>query len=131
MRGDCRQKPPGRLLQGIEEFNAGQFYQCHDTLERLWREESTNIRNLYKGILQIGVALYHERNGNRRGALKLLSSGITLITPFAPVCLGIDVAMLVDAAARAKSFLEQCEPGQTISRQHMPRIRLAETGSGL
>jgi len=93
-----------RLALAVEQFNRGDYYDCHDTLEALWRDERAPLRDLYKGILQIAVGLYHESRGNRRGALRLLDSGAALCAPFAPAALGLDLAALLDTvhACRAR-----------------------------
>ncbi|MEY3826619.1 MAG: hypothetical protein RLZZ148_1435, partial [Cyanobacteriota bacterium] len=41
--------------QGVSEFNLGEFYACHDTLEALWMESSEPTKSFYQGILQIAV----------------------------------------------------------------------------
>ena len=55
----CYETAPVLLRRGIAQFNRGEFFEQHETLEDLWREEPRPIRTLYQGILQIGVALYH------------------------------------------------------------------------
>ena len=84
--------PPAALRAGIEQFNRGEYFECHETLEALWLAEPTPLRRLYQGILQVGVALHHLRAGNYRGASGLLARGIGYLEPFAPCCLGVDVA---------------------------------------
>jgi predicted metal-dependent hydrolase len=86
-------------LAGIEEFNTGAFYECHETLEDLWMAEARPLRSLYQGILQIGVAFYHLRAERHRGAEVLLKRGMGHLRPFAPHCLGVDVAALLERAA--------------------------------
>lgn len=90
----CDEAPPPGLLHGIAQFNAGEYWACHETLEDLWRPEPDHIRYLYQGILQIGVGFYHLRRGNWRGAVSKLRSGNAYLEPSAPACLGIDVARL-------------------------------------
>jgi uncharacterized protein len=75
MEKDCRKKPPLKLIEGIEQFNRGEYYDCHETLEEIWMDEQGKIRDLYKGILQIGVAIYHAKRSNLKGAMRLISSG--------------------------------------------------------
>src|SRR4051812_18903953 len=84
--------PPAALRAGIEQFNRGEYFECHETLKALWLAEPTPLRRLYQGILQVGVALHHLRAGNYRGASGLLARGIGYLEPFAPRCLGVDVA---------------------------------------
>ena len=59
---------PTSRLKGIEEFNRGEFYECHEYLEEAWMQEPRRVRFLYQGILQVGVGFYHLQNGNWRGA---------------------------------------------------------------
>jgi predicted metal-dependent hydrolase len=101
---------PGRLpdlaLKGIEEFNRGEFYQCHEYLEEAWMQEPQRVRFLYQGILQVGVGFYHQQNGNWRGATGLLRNGTHRLKEFEPETLGIDVAKLVRECERCLEELE-------------------------
>ncbi len=66
---------PELVLKGIEEFNKGEFYECHEYLEEAWMQEPSRVRFLYQGILQVGVCFYHQHNGIWRGATCLLRNG--------------------------------------------------------
>src|SRR5258708_36173065 len=94
-RARCEAPPPPELIRGIEQFNAGEFFEQHETLELLWRDTRAPVRALYHGILQIGVGFHHWHNGNHHGASVLLDEGIRRLGPFAPRCQGVDVAALV------------------------------------
>src|SRR3977135_3231091 len=102
--------PPRALLKGIEQFNAGEFFEQHETLELLWRDTRAPIRGLYHGILQIGVGFHHWRNGNHHGASVLLEEGIERLRPFAPACQGVDVGALIVDATRARDELLRLGP---------------------
>ena len=94
----AREEPEGLpelVLKGIEEFNRGEFFECHEYLEEAWMEEPRRVRFLYQGVLQVGVGLYHQQNGNWRGATGVLRNGIERLREFEPVTSGIDVAKLV------------------------------------
>jgi uncharacterized protein len=97
----CDEPPPPLLLEGIAQFNRGEFFEQHETLERLWRVETRNIRYLYQGILQIGVAFHHLRKQNHHGTVYMLTRGQNYLAPFAPRCQRVDVQALLDAAAAA------------------------------
>jgi predicted metal-dependent hydrolase len=96
----CLGLPPPGLLAGIEEYNRGEFFECHETLEKLWKAESRPIRYLYQGILQIGVACYHLQAGRYRPVVTLLERACGYLQPFAPTCMDVDVARLLADAAR-------------------------------
>jgi len=97
----CDEPPPPLLLEGIAQFNRGEFFEQHETLELLWRAEPRNIRYLYQGILQIGVAFHHLRKLNHHGTVYMLTRGRHYLAPFAPRCQRVDVQGLLDAATSA------------------------------
>lgn len=100
MSDGCGEPPPSRLLEGVEQFNRGEFFEQHEILEDLWRSEPRDVRRLYQGILQIGVAMYHIQRHNHHGAVYMLTRGSTYLSPFAPRCQSVDVDHLLDQAAR-------------------------------
>jgi uncharacterized protein len=110
LAGDTSKEPPEKLpdlvLEGIEEFNRGEFFDCHEYLEEAWMQESGRVRYLYQGILQVGVGFYHLENGNWRGATGLLRNGTIRLKEFEPVTLGVDVAKLVRESERCLQELE-------------------------
>ena len=101
---------PEEFWQGIEQFNQGQFYACHDTLEDLWMEASEPQKTFYQGILQIAVALYHLSNCNWRGTVILLGEGINKLQRYSPSYAGIDVAELVASSAALLAKLQHAGP---------------------
>ena len=102
----CREDPPRLLRQGIAELNSGAFFEQHETLEELWRAERREVRRLYQGILQVGVALHHVRNGNHHGAVYMLQRGMAYLRPFSPCCQSVDVGDLLLQAARILAAVE-------------------------
>jgi uncharacterized protein len=86
---------PPEWLQGINEFNTGEYYACHDTLEALWMDSIDPDKKFYQGVLQIAVACYHLHNRNWRGTVTLLGEGIGRLPYYQPVYAGIDVTKLI------------------------------------
>jgi hypothetical protein len=97
-------------LIGLEEFNQGKFFECHDTLEELWMAEPRPIRRLYQGILQIGVAFYHLQSNRYRAVIYLLRRGSGYLKPFAPNCMGIDIDQLLLEAGRCLTAVNGLGP---------------------
>ena len=118
---------PDLVLRGIEEFNRGEFYECHEYLEGAWRAESRQVRYLYQGILQIGVGFYHQENGNWRGATGLLKSGIARLKVFEPETLCLDVTRLVRESERCLRELEELgrERVREFDRSKVPKVHRA------
>lgn len=118
---------PELALRGIEEFNRGEFFECHEYLEDAWREETGRIRYLYQGILQVGVGFYHQQNGNWKGATSLLRSGIDRLEEFEPDASGVDVTSLVRHSEHCLAELHRLgrERVSEFDRSLVPRINIA------
>lgn len=120
---------PAKVLEGIRLFNARAFFEQHEALEEAWLAEPGPVRDLYRGILQIGVGFYHLERQNFRGARNLLTYGMDRLAPFEPACRGVDVRDLRAAALRCRDELER------LGREHtadfdtglIPKVRLDES----
>lgn len=103
----CDESPPGQLLLAIRQFNSGQWFECHETLEELWLDEQGETRDFFQGVLQIAVALHHWRNGNYGGAISLLNGGVKLLSGVSDACMWVDVVRLISDANRTREALEE------------------------
>jgi uncharacterized protein len=90
----CSDPPPPELIDGIQLYNKGEFFECHEVLELIWRAESDPVRELYHGLLQVGVSFHHQGRGNYHGAVTLLARGLRRLGRLPPICMNIDVASL-------------------------------------
>jgi uncharacterized protein len=108
----CDERPPAGLVEGAAQFNRGEFFEQHETLELLWRDERRDVRYLYQGILQIGVAFHHLRRLNHHGTVYMLTRGAAYLARFAPCCQGVDVQALLDQAARALEEVQRLGPNR-------------------
>jgi uncharacterized protein len=101
---------PGSFWQGVREFQQGQFYECHDTLEALWIEAQEPNKTFFQGILQIAVACYHLGNQNWRGAVILLGEGMRRLSPYQPDYGEIDINHLLDTSGELLNRLQTTGP---------------------
>src|SRR5439155_26170508 len=126
----CDEPPPALLLEGIAQFNRGEFFEQHETLEVLWRAETRDIRYLYQGILQIGVAFHHLRRLNHHGTVYMLTRGPRYLAPFAPRCQRVDVRQLLEDAAAALRAVERLGPTRLgeFDWRFVPTVRLVGAG---
>ena len=109
-RSACREAAPPLLRAGIAQFNRGEYFEQHETIESLWRAEPRPVRALYQGVLQVGVAFHQVRRNNYHGAVTVLRRGVAHLRPFAPACQQVDVAALIADAERALAALEALGP---------------------
>lgn len=124
---NCSCSPSGELLQAFGEFNRGDWFDCHETLEELWVGSEFEIRWFYQGLLQVAVALHHWRNGNYGGAVSLLTSGTNYLRRVNPVCQRIEVAALTAAADDCKEELIRLGPARMaeLPVALIPKLRLS------
>jgi predicted metal-dependent hydrolase len=126
---DCAQLPSEELILAADQFNRGDWYICHETLEELWVGESGPVRNLYQGLLQVAVALHHWREENYPGAMFLLGQAVQLLRRVEPVCLGVDVAEMIAECERLRHEMELLGPDRMneLDRALLPSIRIKPT----
>lgn len=103
---------PEAFWRGVEEFNQGQYYACHDTLEALWMEATDPPKSLYQGFLQVSVACYHLGNKNWQGAVILLGEGIGRLQLYEPEYADLNVELFVDVSVNLLECLQQQGPEQ-------------------
>jgi predicted metal-dependent hydrolase len=94
----CTETPPDLLVRGVEQFNHGEYWECHETLEGLWMAELRPVRDMYQGILQIGIAFHHLRKDNYSGCVKMLRRALPRLRGFPEVCQGVPLGRLARAA---------------------------------
>lgn len=64
------------------------YFECHEILEEYWK--SLPVReDIWVGLIQIAVGLYHHRRGNVAGAVKMLESSVNRLKPEKVEHLGI------------------------------------------
>lgn len=120
MSSDAQTPPqPDEFWQGIAEFNSGEFYACHDTLEALWIEAMEPDKTFYQGILQVAVGIYHLSNLNWRGAAILIGEGLNRLNRYEGDYAGIDVDQLIhDSAALLRGL-------QTVGEAQVGELAIA------
>jgi uncharacterized protein len=80
--------------KGVAEFNAGYFFECHDTLEEVWNGLRGPSRDFLQGLIQVSVAFYHLGGGNRAGALSMIGRALKRFAPYGERHWGFDLAAL-------------------------------------
>lgn len=95
----CAEPLAEKARTGIEMFNDGHYYKCHDYLEEAWMEDEGPGRDLYRGILQVGIAYFQIERDNYRGALKMLLRVRQWLDPLPDLCRGVNVARLREDVA--------------------------------
>lgn len=88
------------VLRAVAQFNAGAFWECHETLEDVWGDEQGPLRDFYHGVIQVAAGFVHVQRMNWHGAVRLLGEGAEKLEPFRPDCLRVQLEpLLLDVAA--------------------------------
>ncbi len=103
----CDEPLPPEAIEAVHKFNSGSYYKQHDLFEALWMQETGPVRDLYRAVLQVGIAYFQITRGNGRGALKMLLRSVQWLALLPDVCQGIDIAQLRADAAQVRAELER------------------------
>jgi len=95
-----------QAAEGLRLFNAGKYFEAHEALENAWNDEKGEVRNLYRGILQIAVTYLHITRGNYNGAVKVYNRSQRWLKNWADICRGIFVDEL---RKNARSVIQEVE----------------------
>jgi predicted metal-dependent hydrolase len=83
-----------QVAEGMDQFNRGLFFECHDTLEDVWTGIRGPSRDFFQGLIQVAVGFYHLGNDNRGGAATLLRRGLSRLAKYPDTYGGIDLVRL-------------------------------------
>ena len=98
---------PEEFYLALEQLNAGEFFECHETLEALWIPESGRIREVYQGVLHIAVGCYHlKERRNWTGAVNQLKKAVSKLVPWPDEIHGFELGDLRCLAQRLCAHLE-------------------------
>ncbi|MDE0199285.1 MAG: DUF309 domain-containing protein [Caldilineaceae bacterium] len=112
----CADSPSRAAVAGLLTFNEGDYFEQHEYLELAWNEEIRAVRDLYQGILQVGVAFLQMERGNRRGALKMFRRGLPKLRGLADVCQGIEVGAFRAASEQIHRELSELGPEEPVEK---------------
>ena len=94
--------------EGIRLFNEGEFFECHEVLEKVWTPERGARRLFLQSLIHIAVGFYHHRRGNSVGAVRQLRKALRKLGAYLPEREGIDTTRLYEEAG---AVLRQIESG--------------------
>jgi len=109
---------PKAYIEYLQHFHRTRdFFECHEVLEAYWKENpSSPYRLTWVGLIQVAVALYHERRGNLRGAQKMMSSAINLLNAEHLTQLGMDAEKFLQ---RLKNRIASLQNAKKVEYQNI------------
>ncbi|MGG1661593.1 DUF309 domain-containing protein [Brevibacillus sp. NRS-1366] len=110
---------PQSYLDYLVQFHVDRdYFECHEILEEYWKSAPPKERRpVWVGLIQIAVALYHQRRGNQSGAIKMLTSAISLVEEHQGdiQALGLDSKALHDLLAERLDDMKQGKAYHSLS----------------
>ncbi|TVY01007.1 DUF309 domain-containing protein [Paenibacillus cremeus] len=99
---------PDAYMDYLIYFHAERdYFECHEVLEEYWKEHPQHpCRESIVGLIQVAVSLYHQRRGNRRGGVKMMTSALTNLRPEQLAQLGIDAVRMSELLAARLEALQ-------------------------
>jgi uncharacterized protein len=112
--------------QGIDLFNDGRFFACHETWEETWKRTTGVEKQFVQGLIQIAAAILHAERGNARGAASTYRKACAKLDGLPAEYGGIALGDLRTALAR---FFAIAFDSSDLPRR--PLIRRVDERSGL
>jgi len=85
-------RPKEKVLEeAVGYFNSERFWECHETLESVWRPAVGEEKKLVQGIILVCAALVHEQRGEREVGLDIYRRALPQIAWREKTYHGIDV----------------------------------------
>ena len=104
--------------EGIDLFNQGKFFECHEAWEEVWKRSDGDAKLFYQGIIQAAVAILHAQRGNLTGAASLYGKASEKLDHLPSEHMGIALGELRDAL---KQFFAVALNSGTIAA--LPKLR--------
>jgi predicted metal-dependent hydrolase len=99
------------IQEAIRLFNDRFFFEAHEVLEEVWRQEHGEPRLFLQGLIQVCAGYHHFQNGNLVGAVTLLQRGADKMGRYPPRYLGIDTAGLIARIETDRRRIEAIQSG--------------------
>ena len=75
---------------GLDHFNAGEFWDAHESWETIWLEAESDVHVFLQGLIQLAAAYHHVKRGTYPGGLRLFDAALQKLEGFPKRWCGID-----------------------------------------
>lgn len=111
-----------RLREGIRLFNAGRFFESHQSFEDFYSRAGEEHKPFLEGLIQLAAACRLFRDfSDVTGPVRMIHQAVIRLESYQPRYLGIRVTRLISAM---EEWAQQAEAGSEAVRERMPKIQL-------
>ena len=111
---------PDFYEQGIDLFNEGRFFECHEAWEEIWKRSDGDLKLYYQGLIQAAVAILHAQRGNLEGARSLYEKASAKLEKIPREHMGLAVGEL---RVELREFIEMAIRADGKALRAPPRLR--------
>ena len=108
------------IEEGIDRFNAHEFWHAHESWERIWLSAEEPEKRFLQGLIQLAAAYHHVQRRTYRGGVRLFDAAMKKLADFPDGFLGVDRSEVVKAAMRHRDSIDR---GEAIDASHYPKLR--------
>jgi predicted metal-dependent hydrolase len=117
---------PPEFYEGLDLFNRGFYYECHDVWEEIWGDAKGKNKIFYQALIMAAVSLYHFGNENLEGALSCFQKALKQFSQLPDIFLALDVREFV---SRMEGFyggmsVAETQLTENLLQKPRPKIRL-------
>ena len=109
-------------VQGLRAFNRQDFYEAHEWFEKAWRESPADVREFYRGLLQLSGGYYRLTQGRPKAAMKFFDRAQFWLVPFPNPFFSIDPERIREAISELRIALASQQPAGIIVEDHFHPI---------
>jgi uncharacterized protein len=118
-----RQPHPDFYQQGIDLFNQGRFFECHEAWEEIWKRSDGAVKFFYQGLIQAAVAILHAQRGNFEGARSLYEKASAKLDPIPHEHMGLAIGELRVELSRFIEIASRADGSPLPAPPRLRRIR--------
>ena len=118
------------FAEGVRLFNDGEYHAAHEQLEKCWLATQGEDSDLFKGLIQASICMYHFRRANLVGARKLYSGHRKLLGPYLPDRRGLDLSGFLESMQRMMRPVLRAKADENVRFDMVERPILHPTEDG-
>jgi predicted metal-dependent hydrolase len=110
----------GALAEGLQHYDAGEFFAAHESWESLWLLAKEPEKTFLQGLIQVTAAFHHLQRNNPLGTARLLQGALRRLEAYPASFGSISVGLLCNDI---RDWLETLEMGAPPPQAGSARIR--------
>ena len=108
------------IEEGIERFNAHEFWHAHESWERIWLSAKEPEKQFLQGLIQLAAAYHHVQRRTYRGGVRLFDAALKKLAEYPQGYFGIDRSAVTSAASSHRECIAR---GEAIDATEYPKLR--------